>query len=325
MSTDSIPNFADVADAARRLAGVAHRTPVLTSRSADRNSGGRLFFKCENFQRIGAFKFRGAYNAITRFDPNQRAAGVLAYSSGNHAQAIALSAQLLGIKATIIMPLDAPATKLEATKGYGAEVITYNRFTQSREAIGEAVASERGMTLIPPYDHPDVIAGQGTVVKEFIEEVGELDLLLVPLGGGGLLGGSAISATTLSPKCRIIGVEPEAGNDGQQSLQKGEIVKIAVPKTIADGAQTTYLGNHNFPIINLYVDEIITVSDAQLVETMRFFAERMKMIVEPTGCLAAAAALQHVLPIQDKKVGIIISGGNVDLNQFAELVAVPES
>jgi threonine dehydratase len=325
MSTDSIPNFADVADAARRLAGVAHRTPVLTSRSADRNSGGRLFFKCENFQRIGAFKFRGAYNAITRFDPNQRAAGVLAYSSGNHAQAIALSAQLLGIKATIIMPLDAPATKLEATKGYGAEVITYNRFTQSREAIGEAVASERGMTLIPPYDHPDVIAGQGTVVKEFIEEVGELDLLLVPLGGGGLLGGSAISATTLSPKCRIIGVEPEAGNDGQQSLQKGAIVKIAVPKTIADGAQTTYLGNHNFPIIKLYVDEIITVSDAQLVETMRFFAERMKMVVEPTGCLAAAAALQHVLPIQDKKVGIIISGGNVDLKQFAELVAVRES
>jgi threonine dehydratase len=324
MSADSIPNFADVADAARRLAGVAHRTPVLTSRFADRNSGGRLFFKCENFQRIGAFKFRGAYNAITRFDPNQRAAGVLAYSSGNHAQAIALSAQLLGIKATIIMPLDAPATKLEATKGYGAEVITYNRFTQSREAIGEAVASERGMTLIPPYDHPDVIAGQGTVVKEFIEEVGELDLLLVPLGGGGLLGGSAISATTMSPKCRIIGVEPEAGNDGQQSLQKGVIVKIAVPKTIADGAQTTYLGNHNFPIINRYVDEIITVSDAQLVETMRFIAERMKMIVEPTGCLAAAAALQHVLPIQDKKVGIIISGGNVDLKHFAELVAVHE-
>lgn len=320
MRAISVPSFAEVTDAAQRLAGVAHHTPVLTSRFADQISGGHLLFKCENFQRIGAFKFRGAYNAISRFDLKQRATGVLAYSSGNHAQAIALSAQLLGIKAAIIMPLDAPATKLAATRGYGAEVITYDRFTQSREAIGQAVATERSMTLIPPYDHPDVIAGQGTVVKELIEEVGELDLLLVPLGGGGLLGGSAISAAALNPKCRIVGVEPEAGNDGQQSLQKGEIIKISVPKTIADGAQTIYLGNHNFPIIQRYVDKIVTVSDEQLIETMRFFAERMKMIVEPTGCLAAAAALQHVLPIQDMKVGIVISGGNVDLERFAELI-----
>jgi threonine dehydratase len=284
-------------------------------------AGASLFFKCENLQRMGAFKFRGAYNAIARFSEAQRRAGVLTYSSGNHAQAIALSARLAGIRAAIIMPNDAPAMKVRATQGYGAEVIFYDRYTENREDIGRRLAQERGMTLIPPYDHPDVIAGQGTAAKELFEEVGELDVLLVPLGGGGLLAGSALAASQLSPRCRVIGVEPEAGNDGQQSLRRGEIVRIGVPDTIADGAQTSYLGEHNFAVIRRLVDDIVTVSDAQLVETMKFLAERMKMIVEPTGCLAAAAALQGVHPVAGKKVGILISGGNVDLARFAQLVA----
>ncbi|WP_374040960.1 threo-3-hydroxy-L-aspartate ammonia-lyase [Massilia sp. PAMC28688] len=313
--------YRDIEAAAQRIAGVAHRTPVLTSRTADERCGAQLFFKCENFQRMGAFKFRGAYNAISRFSEAQRRAGVLTYSSGNHAQAIALSASLLGIRSAIIMPHDAPALKVAATKGYGAEVIGYDRYTEDREEIGQRLARERGMTLIPPYDHPDVIAGQGTAAKELFEEAGELDVLLVCLGGGGLLAGCALAAAALSPACRVIGVEPEAGNDGQQSLRKGEIVTIGVPKTIADGAQTLHLGRHNFDVIQRHVDDVVTVSDSQLVETMKFFAERMKMIVEPTGCLAAAAALHGVAPVGRKRVGILISGGNVDLATFARLVA----
>jgi threonine dehydratase len=318
--------YGDVEQAAARIEGAAHRTPVLTSRTADAIADASLFFKCENFQRMGAFKFRGAYNAIARFTEEQRRAGVLTYSSGNHAQAIALSARLAGIRAAIIMPNDAPALKVAATKEYGGEVIFYDRYTENREEIGRRLAQERGMTLIPPYDHPDVIAGQGTAAKELFDEVGELDVLLVPLGGGGLLAGSALSASALSPNCKVIGVEPEAGNDGQQSLRSGQIVDIGVPQTIADGAQTSHLGQHNFAVIQRLVDDIVTVSDAQLVETMKFFAERMKMIVEPTGCLAAAAALQGVYPaggepLAGKKVGILISGGNVDLARFAKLVA----
>jgi threonine dehydratase len=313
--------YRDVEQAAARIEGAAHRTPVATSRTADALAGASLFFKCENLQRMGAFKFRGAYNAIARFSEDQRRAGVLTYSSGNHAQAIALSARLAGIRAAIIMPHDAPAMKVRATQGYGAEVIFYDRYTENREDIGRRLAEERGMTLIPPYDHPDVIAGQGTAAKELFEEVGELDVLLVPLGGGGLLAGSALAASQLSPRCRVIGVEPEAGNDGQQSLRRGEIVRIGVPDTIADGAQTSYLGEHNFAVIRRLVDDIVTVSDTQLAATMTFFAERMKMIVEPTGCLAAAAALQGVHPVAGKKVGILISGGNVDLARFAQLVA----
>lgn len=312
--------YVDVEQAAARIDGAAHRTPVLTSRTADANVGATLFFKCENFQRMGAFKFRGAYNAIARFTEEQRRAGVLTYSSGNHAQAIALSARLAGIRAAIIMPNDAPALKVAATKEYGGEVIFYDRYTENREEIGRRLAQERGMTLIPPYDHPDVIAGQGTAAKELFDEVGELDVLLVPLGGGGLLAGSALSASALSPNCKVIGVEPEAGNDGQQSLRTGQIVDIGVPQTIADGAQTSHLGQHNFDVIRRLVDDIVTVSDAQLVATMKFFAERMKMVVEPTGCLAAAAALQGVYPVSGKKVGMLISGGNVDLARFAELV-----
>jgi threonine dehydratase len=325
MNAFRLPNFDDVADAAQRLAGLAHRTPVLTSRFADQISGGRLYFKCENFQRVGAFKFRGAYNAISHFDSRQRAAGVLAYSSGNHAQAIALSAKLQGIHAAIVMPSDAPPSKLAATKGYGAEMILYDRFFENRESIGKRLAEESGMTLIPPYDHPDVIAGQGTAAKELFEEVDELDFLLVPLGGGGLLAGSALVAARLTPSCAVIGVEPEAGNDGQQSLRKGEIVHIPVPETIADGAQTTYLGTRNFPIIQKHVQHIVTVSDGQLIATMRFFAERMKIIVEPTGCLAAAAVLHGVIPVTDSKVGIVISGGNIDLGRFAKLIHQPVS
>jgi threonine dehydratase len=245
---------------------------------------------------------------------------VLTYSSGNHAQAIALSASLVGIKSAIIMPHDAPALKVRATNGYGGEVIVYDRYKENREEIGRRLAQERGMTLVPPYDHPDVICGQGTAAKELIEEAGQLDVLLVPLGGGGLLAGSALAAAHLSPGCKIIGVEPEAGNDGQQSLRSGQVVDIGVPQTIADGAQTSHLGDHNFAVIRRLVDDIVTVSDAQLVETMKFFAERMKMVVEPTGCLAAAAALHGAYPVAGKKVGILISGGNVDLARFAQLV-----
>jgi threonine dehydratase len=329
-ATDMLENatplqYGDVEQAAARIEGAAHRTPVLTSRTADAAvdpaGGASLFFKCENLQRMGAFKFRGAYNAIARFTEEQRRAGVLTYSSGNHAQAIALSARLAGIRAAIIMPNDAPALKVAATREYGGEVIFYDRYTENREEIGRRLAQERGMTLIPPYDHPDVIAGQGTAAKELFDDVGELDVLLVPLGGGGLLAGSALSASALSPNCKVIGVEPEAGNDGQQSLRSGQIVDIGVPQTIADGAQTSHLGQHNFDVIRRLVDDIVTVSDAQLVETMKFFAERMKMVVEPTGCLAAAAALQGVYPVAGKKVGILISGGNVDLARFAKLVA----
>lgn len=314
-------NFSDIQAAATRIAGIAHRTPVLTSRTADAASNAQLFFKCENFQRAGAFKFRGACNALARFTDEQKRAGVLTYSSGNHAQAIALAASLFGIKAAIIMPHDAPALKVAATKGYGAEVIVYDRYQEDREAIGRRLAAERGMTLIPPYDHPDVICGQGTAALELFEETGPLDILLVCLGGGGLLAGSALSARALSPDCKVIGVEPEAGNDGQQSLRGGRIVTIGVPDTIADGAMTTHLGVHNFEVIERHVDDIVTVSDAQLVATMKFFAERMKMIVEPTGCLAAAAAMHGVVPVAGKQVGILVSGGNVDLSRFAALIS----
>ena len=314
-------DYRDIEAAAERIRGVAHRTPVLTSRTADQMAGAQLFFKCENYQRMGAFKFRGAYNAIARFTEAQRQAGVLTYSSGNHAQAIALSASLTGIRSAIIMPHDAPALKIQATKGYGGEVIIYDRYKEDREEIGRRLAKERGMTLIPPYDHPDVIAGQGTAAKELFDDAGQLDVLLVCLGGGGLLAGCAIAAAALSPSCKVIGVEPEAGHDGQQSLQRGQIVTIAVPDTIADGAKTTHLGEHNFNVIQRHVDSIITVSDSQLVATMKFFAERMKMVVEPTGCLAAAAALHGVIPLEGKRVGVLISGGNVDLATFARLIA----
>ena len=317
---DPTPTYADVVAAAGRLLGHAHRTPVLRSSTADGRVGAQLHFKCENFQRMGAFKFRGAYNALSRFNAEQRRGGVLAFSSGNHAQAIALSARLLQLPAAILMPLDAPVSKIEATSGYGAEVILFDRYKEDREALATALASERGMTLIPPYDHPDVIAGQGTAAKELFEDVGELDVLLVCLGGGGLLSGSALAARALSPRCKVYGVEPEAGNDGQRSFRAGRIIDIPTPQTIADGAQTQHLGRYTFEVIRRDVDDVLTVTDDQLVEAMRFFAERMKMIVEPTGCLSFAAACHGGLPLQGQRVGVIVSGGNVDLKRFAALV-----
>ena len=321
MQTLTLPTYADVAAAAGRIAGHAHKTPVITSRTVNEEFGAEVFFKCENLQRMGAFKFRGAYNALSKFDEQQRRAGVVAFSSGNHAQAIALSAQLLGIPATIIMPEDAPAAKIAATRGYGGNVVLYDRYTQDREQIGRELAEKQGMTLIPPYDHPDVIAGQGTAAKELFEEVGPLDVLFVCLGGGGLLSGSALATRALAPDCKLYGVEPEAGNDGQQSFRSGQIVHIDTPKTIADGAQTQHLGNYTFAIIQRDVDDVLTVSDAQLVERMGFAASRMKLVIEPTGCLGFAAALQMKEQLRGKRVGIIISGGNVDMQRFCELLA----
>ena len=325
--------FDDVAAAAQRLQGHAHRTPVLTSRTADERTGARVFFKAENFQRMGAFKFRGAFNALAKFSPAQRERGVIAFSSGNHAQATALAARILGMPSVIVMPQDAPAAKLAATRGYqagqpGSEVVLYDRYTEDREAIGRRLAQERGMTLVPPYDHPDVMAGQGTAALELVEQVreldgGGLDALLVCVGGGGLISGCAVAATQLLPGIEVWGVEPEAGNDTQRSLAEGRIVHIDTPRTIADGAQTQHSGTLTFPVIQQLVRGIVTASDAQLVEAMRFFAERMKIVVEPTGCLGAAALMSRVAGLPDlrgRRVGVILSGGNVDVRRYAELL-----
>lgn len=314
---------ADVRAAALRLQGHAHRTPVLTSRTADERTGAQVFFKCENLQRMGAFKFRGAFNALAQFTAQQRQGGVIAFSSGNHAQAIALSARLLGMPSVIVMPQDSPAAKLAATREYqegqpGSEVVLYDRYTQDREAIGRRLAAERGMTLIPPYDHAHVMAGQGTAALELLQETGPLDLLLVCVGGGGLISGCAVIAHELSAGIEVVGVEPEAGNDTQQSLAQGRIVHIDTPRTIADGAQTQHSGNLTFPVIQRLVHRVETVSDEQLVRSMRFFAERMKMVVEPTGCLGAAALLEGVVKAHGKRVGVIISGGNLDLAKYGD-------
>ncbi|WP_313296399.1 threo-3-hydroxy-L-aspartate ammonia-lyase [Diaphorobacter sp.] len=319
----NLPTFADVRAAAERLKGVAHRTPVMRSRTADEMLGAQLFFKCENLQRMGAFKFRGGCNALAQFTDEQRKRGALAFSSGNHAQAIALSARILGMPAVIVMPQDAPGAKLDATRGYGAEVITYNRFTEDREAISQRIANERGMTLVPPFNHPHVIAGQGTAAMELLEDVPDLDYLFVCLGGGGLLSGCLLAAKALTPQCKVYGVEPEAGNDAQQSLRQGHIVKIATPQTIADGAQTQALGDLTFAIIQRDVTDIITASDQQLVQVIRFFAERMKIVVEPTGALSLAGAWNSMELLRGKRVGVIISGGNVDLGNYAQLLHSP--
>ncbi len=316
----TLPTYDDVVVAAERIKGYAHRTPVLRSRTIDAQLGASLYFKCENLQRIGAFKFRGAFNAIAALDSAHRRAGVIAFSSGNHAQGVALAASLLKVKATIVMPLDAPAAKLAATRSYGAQIVQYDRYTEDRAAITQALAQEHGYTVIPPYDHPDVIAGQGTAAMELMQETGPLDLLFVCLGGGGLLSGSALAARALAPQCQIYGVEPEAGNDGQLSLRAGHIVHIDMPKTIADGAQTQFLGNYTFPIIAREVADILTVTDPQLVQAMRFYAERMKILVEPTGCLSLAGACSVKDLLHGKRVGIIISGGNVDLANFCALL-----
>lgn len=316
----ALPTYDDVVSAAGQIEGHALRTPVLTSAALDAETGAQFFFKAENLQRIGAFKFRGAFNALTRFSDEQKKRGVIAFSSGNHAQAVALSAKLLGISATILMPEDAPESKLEATRGYGANVITFNRYKDDRDALTNRLAEEGGLTLIPPYNHPHIIAGQGTATKELIEEVGPLDTLFVCVGGGGLIAGSALAAKALSPDCAVYGVEPEAGNDVQQSLRAGKIVRIDTPQTLADGAQTQAPGDLTFAIIREKVTDVLAVSDQALVDGMKFFARQMKLVVEPTGCLAFAGARQMADQLRGKRVGVIVSGGNVDLSRYTALL-----
>ena len=313
--------YGDVEAAAGRLAGQAHRTPVLTSRTVDERAGARVFFKCENFQRTGSFKFRGAYNALSLLPEGQKQRGVVTYSSGNHAQAVALAGRLLGVPATIVMPEDAPEVKLAATRGYGAEVVTYDRFGEKREEVGGVIARERGLALVPPYDHPDVVAGQGTAAKELFGEVGELDLLLVCCGGGGLLSGSALSARALSPGCKVVGVEPEKADDATRSFRTGTLHTIENPDTIADGVRTPSLGQVTFPLVLRHVDEMATVSEEGILRTMCLMWERMKIVVEPTGALAVAALLEGAVKAEPgSRVGVIVSGGNVDLGRAAGML-----
>ncbi|MDH6546893.1 threonine dehydratase [Streptomyces sp. SAI-208] len=321
--TTTIPpvTLDDVRDAAARLQGVAHRTPVLRSRTLDARVGAEVLLKCENFQRVGAFKFRGAYNAASRLTPEQLARGIAAYSSGNHAQAVALAARELGTTAVIVMPEDAPASKRAATEGYGAEIVTYDRYTGDREAIAEALAAERGLALIPPYEHPHVIAGQGTAALELLEETGELGALLTPVGGGGLMAGSATAAKGLYPGIRMIGVEPEAGDDTLRSLAAGRRISIPVPKTIADGQALRTPGELTFSVNRRLVDEIALVSDDEIRAAMRFAFERLKIVVEPSGATPLAALLSGRVRGLPDRIGVIVSGGNVDADRFARLCA----
>jgi threo-3-hydroxy-L-aspartate ammonia-lyase len=307
--------YDDVAKAHERIKGAARRTPVLTSSTADALVGAKLFFKCENLQRMGAFKFRGAYNALSQLAPEERKRGVLAFSSGNHAQAVALAGKLLGIKTLIVMPENAPRVKLEATRGYGAEIVTYRK-DEEREAVAARVAAERGMVTIPPFNHPHVVAGQGTAAKELIEDAGQLDMLVVPCGGAGLLSGCAIAARQLAPACHVVGVEPAAGDDVTQSFRTGKIVSIPVPDTIADGARTTAPGTITFPLVQRYVNEMATVTDEELLPAMFWLWERMKIVVEPTGALGFAALLNKRVNAKGR-VGVVLSGGNVDLRWAA--------
>jgi threonine dehydratase len=317
----TLPTFSDVESAARQIAGAAHRTPIATSRSVDTRTGAHLFFKCENLQRAGAFKFRGAYNALSRLSADERRRGVVTFSSGNHAQAIALAGQVLDIPRVIVMPSDAPAVKRIATEGYGGEVVLYDREREDREAIGQRLALERGLTLIPPYDHLHIIAGQGTAARELIEEVGTLDFLFVPCGGGGLLSGSAISARAMASGCRVIGVEPAAGDDATRSFRTKQLQTVHNPKTVADGARTPSLGALTFPLVLQYVSDMTTVDDPTLLRTMFYLWERLKMVVEPTGALGAAAALEGTTPLRGARVGVVLSGGNVDMTQASQWAA----
>ncbi|WP_414752335.1 threo-3-hydroxy-L-aspartate ammonia-lyase [Anabaena sp. CCY 9910] len=320
MSQLNSVTITDVQAAQQRLAGIANRTPVLTSTTVNDRTDNQVFFKCENFQRTGAFKFRGAYNALAQLSPAQKHKGVLTFSSGNHGQAIALAGKLLDIPTTIVMPDDAPAVKQTATKSYGAEVILYNRQETNREELAQNLASDRGLTLIPPYDHPHVIAGQGTAALELVQEVGELDLLLVCCGGGGLISGCAIAAKALLPNLRVIGVEPTLADDATRSFYTKTLQTVTNPHTIADGARTPSLGQITFPLVLQYVDDMVTVSEEAIIRTMFFLWERLKIVVEPTGVLAAAALLENVVKAQGKRIGVIISGGNVDLTKVASYV-----
>ena len=316
--TMALPTYADVEDAAKQIAGVAHVTPVVTSRTVDSRTHASVFFKCENLQRGGAFKFRGGYNALSRLTPDERRRGVVTFSSGNHAQAIALAGQLLDVPRVIVMPSDAPAVKRIATEGYGGEVVLYDRDREDREEIGRRLARDRGLTLIPPYDHPHIIAGQGTAARELIKEVGALDFLFVPCGGGGLLSGSALAAKGAAPGCRVIGVEPAAGDDATRSFQSKTLQAVHNPKTVADGARTPSLGTLTFPLVIQNVFDMTTVADPHLLETMFYLWERLKLVVEPTGALGAAALLQAGERIRGKRVGVILSGGNVDMTLVRE-------
>lgn len=318
--TEPVITLADVQAAAGRLSGVAHHTPVLTSRTLDERTGASIFLKCENFQRIGAFKFRGAYNAIVQLPDEDRMPGVATYSSGNHAQAVALSARLLGTTAMILMPEDTPAPKLDATREYGAEVVTYDRYTGDRTAIGAALAAERGLTLIPPYEHPHVMAGQGTAALELIGDTGPLDVLVVPIGGGGLMAGCATASSALSPGVQIIGVEPKAGDDTKRSLDAGHRVTIPVPRTIADGQAAETPGEMTFSVIQRLVDEIVLVSDDEIRDAMAFLFDRMKLVTEPSGAIAVAALLTGKIKAAGKRIGVIVSGGNIGVNRFCELL-----
>jgi threo-3-hydroxy-L-aspartate ammonia-lyase len=315
MTGPAAVTFEDILDAARRIAPEAKVTPVLTSRSLDeRLQARRVFVKCENFQRAGAFKFRGAYNAISRLPEPERRRGILTYSSGNHAQAVALASRLLGASATVVMPADAPAAKRKATEGYGARVVAYDPAREDREEVARRLQADGNPILIPPFDHPDVVAGQGTSAMELFDEIGALDLLLVPCGGGGLLSGSAIAAKKLSPGCRVIGVEPEAGDDATRSFKTGTLHTVRNPRTIADGARTPSLGAVTFPLVRQYVDDMVTVPDDDLLRSMRFLWERMKIVVEPTGALGLAAAWRGAADVRGLRVGVIVSGGNVDVS-----------
>lgn len=314
-------SFSDVAAAAVRLQGVAHRTPLLTSRVFDGMTGHEAVFKCENLQRSGSFKFRGAYNTISRLDGEQRERGVVAYSSGNHAQGVALAAQLLGVPAVICMPDNAPAVKLAATEGYGATVLRYRFGVDDRAAIAAAVAAERGATLVPPYDHPQVMAGQGTVALELLHDAEALDALVVPVGGGGLLSGCAVAAKELNPAIRIFGVETEDANDTQRSLEQGERVSIPAPATIADGIRTQSPGMLTFPIVQRLVERVLVVSDAQVIDALRFVLLRLKLLVEPTGAVGVAAVMAGLLPPECRRVGIVVSGGNVDQSLLASILS----
>jgi threonine dehydratase len=314
----TLPTYADVESAAQQIAGAAHRTPVATSRLIDDRAGAHIFFKCENLQRGGAFKFRGAYNALSRLSGDEARRGVVSFSSGNHAQAVALAGQVLDIPRVIVMPSDAPAVKRIATQSYGGEVVLYDRDREDREEIGRRLARERGLTLVPPYDHPHIIAGQGTAARELFEDVGPLDFLFVPCGGGGLLSGSAIAARALSPECKVIGVEPAAGDDANRSFRTKELHTVHNPKTVADGARTPSLGKLTFPLVLEYVGDMAAVDDPTLLRTMFYLWERLKLVVEPTGALGAAAALEGTQPIRGKRVGVILSGGNVDLTQVSQ-------
>jgi threonine dehydratase len=305
-------SYADIAAAHERIKAHAKRTPVLTSATVDALTGGKAFFKCENFQRMGAFKFRGAYNALSQLSDEEKRRGVLAFSSGNHAQAVALAGTILGIRTTIVMPAEAPKVKLDATRGYGGEVFLYRK-GENREEVAKRLCEERDLTLIPPFDHPRIIAGQGTAAKELIEDAGPLDALLVPCGGGGLISGCAVAARRLLPDCRVIGVEPAAGDDATRSFKQKKLVTIEVPDTIADGARTTSLGKLTFPLVLKYVSDMLTVTDEELLRSMFFLWERMKIVVEPTGALAACAVLEKKLNLEKLRVGVIVSGGNVDL------------